>query len=297
MIAIGRLVLPGVVMLASYAVAASGDLQHPDWHPGGRLLIAEGSCFGGSDLFLIDLDGNTVTMAWDGGHNEGYPRWFSDGGRIAFHQIDGERNARLFVAKLGKNGKVERARRLTNGPFDIEPAPSPAGQTLAFSRTGTDGQDIALLDIATRKLTRTWQTGAAENFPSWDPGGSAVLFHARDDNDTQVYQRDRRTGEVTQLTDGTGPNLVADMSSDGRWLVFSSERSGDREIYLRDLDSGEDRRLTKRAGRDGYPKFSPDNRQIAYHSKIDEEYTVVRIMDLDSERIIEFGCPAVSDDS
>jgi len=290
----GKLLL-GVTMLVSQAIAAGGDLKHPDWHPGGKLLIAEGSCFGGGDLFLIDLDGDAVTMAWDGGHNEGYPRWFSDGERVAFHQIDDERNARIFVAKLGKNGKVDRARRMTNGPFDIEPAPSPAGQTLAFSRTGTAGQDIALLDIATRKLTRTWQTGAAENFPSWHPDGSAVLFHARDDAGTQVYQRDRRTGEVTQLTEGMGPNLVADMSSDGRALVFSSERSGDREIYLRDMVSGAERRLTERVGRDGYPKFSPDNRQIAYHSKIDEEYTVVRVLDLDSDRIIEFGCPSARD--
>ncbi len=84
-----------VSFLTCPASAATGDLKHPDWHPGGNLLIAEGSCLGNIDLFLIDLDRASVHLAWDSGQNEGYPRWFADGERLAFHQIDDTRQARL----------------------------------------------------------------------------------------------------------------------------------------------------------------------------------------------------------
>ena len=84
--------------LACRAGVAAGDLKHPDWHPDGSKLIAEGSCFGSIDVFLINLDDGSVRQMWDGGFDEGYPRWFSDGTRLVFHQIDDQRQARLFVA-------------------------------------------------------------------------------------------------------------------------------------------------------------------------------------------------------
>lgn len=289
------LALTIIALLTCQLNAAAANLKHPDWHPNGHLLVAEGSCLGGSDLFLIDLQSETVRMIFDGGLDEGYPRWFSGGDRLAFHQIDAQGRARLYVADVDQGGKFSNTRRLTNGPFDIEPAPSPAGQTIAFSRPGADGQDIALVDIATRKLTRIFETAAAENFPSWNPDGTAVLFHARDDAGTQVYLRDRKTSEVTQLTEGAGPNMVADMSSDAELLAYSSERSGDREIFIRKLADNSDRQVTDRAGRDGYPKFSPDDRMLAYHSEIDADHTVVRVLDLDTDQTREYSCQMAID--
>ncbi len=281
-----------MTLLACFASAEPGDLKHPDWHPGGKSLIAEGSCFGGIDLFLIDLDNDTVRLWWDGGQNEGYPRWFRDGKRVAFHQIDDNRQARLFIAELDEAGEIHAVRRLTDGPFDIEPAPSPDGKTIAFSRPGENGLDIALIDIASRDVFKTWRTEAADNFPSWYADGDSIVFHARNNDGTQIVRRHPESGEVSKLTVGKGPNMLANISPDGRKLVYSSERDGDREIYTRDLIAGTDTRLTERAGRDGYPKISPDGLQLAYHSVIDEEFAVVRIMNLENGDVSEFACLA-----
>jgi TolB protein len=80
------------------------------------------------------------------------------------------------------------------------------------------------------------------------------------------------------------------MSADTKYLAFNTERGGDREIYIKDLDTGKETRITHRAGRDGYPKFSPDGKQLAYHSEIEGANTVIRVLDLESNEMVEFSC-------
>jgi TolB protein len=269
--------------------SASGDLKHPDWHPGGRRLVAEGSCAGSIDLYVIDLDAHTVRRVWDGGFTEGYPRWFPDGVRVAFHQIDDDRTATLHVARVAVSGEGSEVVRLSDGPFDIEPAPSPDGRRLVYSRRGDQGQDIALFDVERARVDRVWRTPDAENFPSWSPDGGSVVYHARTAAGTQVYRRDLASGGVEALTDGDGPNLVGAVSPDGRRLVYTSERGGDRELYVRVLASGDERRLTSRAGRDEYAKFSPDGTRLAYHAEIGGG-VVIRVLDLGSGDTSEFSC-------
>ena len=279
------------MLLATAAVAAEpGDLKHPDWHPDGRLLIAEGSCAGSIDLYLIDLQEDTVKFIWDGKHTEGYPRWFSDGKRIVFHQIDDKRESRLFVAELSPTGDISDIQRISDGPFDIEPAPSPDGNTIAYSLPGERGLDIALLEMGGGRSTRVWKTEYAENFPSWHHSGETIIFYARKPDGTQVYQRDLVSDQITALTEGEGPNFVAALSPDGGALAYSSERSGDREIYVRNLASGKERRLTDRPGRDGYPKFSPDGRRIAYHSVVGDSRAEIRVLNLDTAERMAFAC-------
>ncbi len=282
--------LIGSLLAVGVAAAETGDLKHPDWHPDGKLLVAEGSCAGSVDLYLIDVEESTVQLVWDGKQTEGYPRWFSDGRRIAFHQIDDQRESRIFIAKLSLVGEISGVRRITEGPFDIEPAPSPDGNRIAYSQRGETGLDIALLDLNGERATRVWKTEFAENFPSWHPDGSAIIFYARKSSGTQIYSRDLESDRIDSLTQGDGPNFVGNLSRDGKLLAYSSERSGDREIYIRDLLKGAEQRVTERAGRDGYARFSRDGDFLAWHSAIDEEFSVIRLLNLESGEMSEFSC-------
>lgn len=288
-----------IVMLlfaAGPAAAETGDLKHPDWHPGGRYLVAEGSCAGSIDLYLIDVHQRNVQLVFDGKQTEGYPRWFADGRRIAFHQIDDKRESRLFLADLSLDGDVSDVRRISEGPFDIEPAPSPDGSLLVYSQQGEKGLDIALFDLASGDMSRVWKTEAAENFPSWHPDGESITFYARKETRTQIYSLDLETDRIVALTSGSGPNFVGDLSPDGNLLAYSSERTGDREIYLRDIGSGQERRVTEREGRDGYAKFSPDGDHLAYHAGMDG-YVGIRVLNLETDDLTEFSCRDWSGDS
>ena len=51
---IGTLI--GLLLAIGFAAAETGDLTHPDWHPDGKLLVAEGSCADSIDLYLIDVE-------------------------------------------------------------------------------------------------------------------------------------------------------------------------------------------------------------------------------------------------
>jgi len=286
------LVLAGVTAPAVRSACAdsSGELKHPDWHPAGRLLVAEGSCAGGTDLYLVDTVTGHGSRLWDGGATEGYPRWFPRGDRIAFHQIDGDRKSRILIANLDDNMTVSNVRVLTEGPFDIEPAPSPDGLRIAHTRAGPTSLDLALVDAESGKAIATWETDDAENFPSWYPDGVSIIFHARDAASTRIWRLDLDTGARSLRVPDSGPNLVGNLDSRGDRMVYSSERDGDREVYLRDIASGSERRLTVRPGRDGYPKFSPGGKRIAYHAVIDGTSTVIRVLNLDSGEMTQFSC-------
>lgn len=108
--------------------ALGGSLAHPDWRPDGTALIAEGSCPGDGDPVLVDLQSGAVTTLWDGGAIESYPRWFADGRRIVFHQMEVDRSgARIFLADIVEGTTIRSVHRIADGTFDIEPAPSPDG--------------------------------------------------------------------------------------------------------------------------------------------------------------------------
>ena len=72
------------MLAASISTAETGNLKHPDWHPDGRHLVSEGSCTGNGGLSLVDTDSGTVKLLFDSDYTDGYPRWFSDGKRIAW---------------------------------------------------------------------------------------------------------------------------------------------------------------------------------------------------------------------
>ena len=275
-------------MLPLSVPAEPENLKHPDWHPDGRQLASEGSCHGNTGLYLIDTVTGELQLLFDSPHVDGYPRWFPDGRRVAFHQIDEDRESRILIADFSRDDADPLP--ITGGPFDIEPAPSPDGSLLAYSTSGEGGQDIAILDIASDDVV-VWKTATAENFPSWHPDGESLVFHARQAADSHIYLRSRDAAEPRIVDTGPGPNLVANLAADGSRLVFSSERDGDREIYLQRLDDGALERLTNRPGRDGYPKFSPDGTRIAYHAEIDGERTIVTVLDLRSGESKSFACP------
>lgn len=282
------------ILTISTAIAESGNLKHPDWHPNGRHLISEGSCTGNVGLYLLDTQDNSVRLLLDGDYTEGYPRWFADGKRIAFHQFDGRRNSTIHLASVTLDGEISDISAVTEGPYDIEPAPSPDGEQLVYSAKGEYGQDIAWLEFA-RGRPKIWASKYAENFPSWHPDGVSIIFQATIDEKTHIYRRLLSTYEISKLTETGSPNTTGHVSADAKRLVFSSERDDDREIYIRNLGGGQDERLTHRPGRDGYPKFSPDGERIAYHSVIEGANTVVRILNLDSKEQTDFSCENLPD--
>jgi TolB protein len=292
--ATGYLFVASVLLGLPAGTVAAAELKHPDWHPSGDLLVAEGHCSGNADLYLIDLEDGRVSRLLGDHRSEGYPRWFSDGHRIAFHRIDENRNSVVLIADLDADLRVRGLAQQTDGPFDIEPAPSPDGRQLAFSTSGETSLDVAILDVASGQVTTVWRTPGAENFPSWHPDGRSILFHTRSAEAATIWKRDLDTNDISRIPLSSGQNFIGSYDASGRFIAYNSERDGDREVYITDLQDQSERRLTSRPGRDGYPKVSADGKAIAWHAMLADGETVVRIMDLATGAERSFSCDGVA---
>jgi acid phosphatase type 7 len=143
-----------------------------------------------------------------------------------------------------------------------EPAVSPGGRRLAFTRRGRLGAQIwtAYTDgSALVQLT----SGPKDFEPRWSPTGDAVVFARSPGEAGDIYR---------VYTDGTGLSRLTFASSDDRspaWSVrgriaFVRTRGADGDIYDIAASGGEARRLTRGRADDRSPAWSPTGGRLAF---------------------------------
>lgn len=173
---------------------------------------------------------------------------YGPGGRIAAVRVSplsmkGERVVGgLQIWTMGSAGAD--ARRLSDGPLDIEPAWSPDGRVLVFEGRDLEGIDnLFRIDPAGAAAPRRIRRG---NSPVFTPDGRWVIYSARTRSGLKIFR---------MHPDGTGPRnigkssyqeLSPTVSADGRYVLFigfgESSESGPR-LYVRDIESGTTRTL------------------------------------------------------
>lgn len=148
---------------------------------------------------------------------------------------------------------------------------SPDGSKLALLLqwkypNGREPEQLAVLDLRTRKLTRV--AGSAQvaeiDAVSWSPDGRRLVLSAyRPNVHGGLYVVDVATKRLTPLlVAGAGARMPA-WSPDGRTVAFV--RGGPRasSIWLLDLRTGGTRRLTA-GGIDVAPAWTPDGKALVF---------------------------------
>ena len=179
------------------------------------------------------------------------------------------RDGQIFTTTLLGND----ARQLTsdNSRRDLEPAWSPDGRRIAFSRDKTlGGQRIwtgAELYLADADGSNVVQRAVGFHFPAWSPDGRRLAVTQGD----CVYRC-----EIFLLSsdeDGTPPVRVASQaaypawSPDGKRIAFVSlsEDDGYHELQVMNADgSGVESITVRDEGSIFRPTWSPDGRRIAF---------------------------------
>jgi Tol biopolymer transport system component len=205
------------------------------------------------------------------------------GGRVAFHS---DRDGEIDIYTMNADGSD--VQRLTDAPGrDFEPDWSPDGAAIVFSsdRDDPDNAQLYLMNADgsnQRRLSSQLtddQVGAR-----WSPDGQWILFHSNPVVDGlarfDVFKVRPDGSDLTNLTNASGNNFMADWSPDGERIVFVSQRDGNRELYVMNADGSNQTRLTDGGWENSLPRWSPDGQQIAFES--DREGTTYGVFVIDA---------------
>jgi hypothetical protein len=152
---------------------------------------------------------------------------------------------------------------------------SPDGRKFAFIVFAGGDNQIAIIDIATRRIEQRFAVegvGAVQTV-AWSPDGSRLAFSGMAGGLSDLYTLDLASGTVRQLTDDRYANLHPAWSPDGRTLAYVTDADTDMDalvfgkmrIGLLDVASGQTRVLDLfPSGKHINPQFSPDGRDLYF---------------------------------
>ena len=225
------------------------------------------------------------------------PALSPDGSRIAYLSTRGVFALELWLADA-RTGKVldKLVSEATDPHFDAlrfidsSGAWSPDGRKLAFVVFARGGNQLAILDVDSRKIekrVRVPETGALSN-PAWSPDGRTIAISGTVKGVSDLYLYDVASGSTRRLTDDLYADLEPVWSPDGRTIAFVSDRGaatdfsrltyGPTGIFLLDVATAVVRPLPTFAhGRQINPQFSPDGAEIYFIADPDGISDVFRV--------------------
>ena len=183
-----------------------GEVINPTWSPDGRYVAFSAIVGGLSDLFIIDLETDSLERVTDDKYADLQPSWSPDGSRIAF-----------VTDRFSSN--------------------------LAELRMGN--YRLAMLDPESGKIDPVPSFPDAKNInPQWSRDGQSLYFIADRRGISNVYRLELTGGQLYQITDlYTGVSGITDLSpalssaTAADKIVFSAFENGDYNLYT--IDSPE----------------------------------------------------------
>jgi len=236
----------------------AGCEGRPAVSPDGTMIAYASDSAGNPDIWVIRTDGGEPLQLTHDAAADTDPAWYPDGGEI------------FFVSDRDGNPAIWRIPTLGGSPVKLlpdaeDPAISPDGTRIAFSRAGQDG--LTRIGVAPLDDPSSVQilTGDGDGFwwhtsPAWSPDGLTVVY-ADFEN---LWRVPARGGPAIQLTTSDAVDRNPVWSPDGRFLFFSSTRDSAPALWCLRISDGSLHRLTAGTGNETEPSLSRDGRRMAY---------------------------------
>ena len=209
--------------------------------------------FGTGSLWVMDADGSDPRRL-TAGIDARDPAWNPGGTRLVYtRDVDD-----LFTLRASDG--LDR-RPLTHGrAFDFEPAWSPDGGSVAFTRgfaTGDTG-DIYVLDLRTEEPAQVTDTPAYDHQVGWAPDGARLVFERDFIQSSAIVAADPDGSDTERLTTGPHFDVGPAYSPDGRRIAFGSDR-GDLlgDLWVMRADGGNQHSLLSLPFAEGFPDWQP----------------------------------------
>ncbi len=175
---------------------SAGDNFSPAWSSDNTKLAWSSSKSGDPEIYLADAAGSGARRLTASKGSDVSPvfnpktnsqiAWVS--GRTGLPQI-------FIMDADGSN-----VQQITSEGYAVSPSWSPNGLLLAFAWTrhygpgAPGGQDIYIMDIASRQFVQLTHDAGKNDFPSWSPDGRHIIFQSTRSGGEQIW---------TMLADGT----------------------------------------------------------------------------------------------
>jgi serine/threonine protein kinase len=174
-----------------------------------------------------------------------------------------------------RQGKVlERVGEPDNSSIQ-NPAMSPDGSTVAFSRMIDYNTDIWLLDVKHGRLSRFTSDAAPDQYPLWSPDGSRIVFSSIRGSGFSLFEKPSSgTSAEELLLTGPGAHIATDWSRDGQFLLYHVLEKTNYDIWAMRLDDRKPFPVARTEFNERDGQLSPDGRWVAYHSDESARYEV-----------------------
>lgn len=212
-----------------------------------------------------------------------------DGGKVIFLSTRSLFTFDLYLADA-QTGKIESKLLSADADphfdalrfLDSAGTWSPDGRKFAFAVYAKGDNEIAILDVASRRVERRIKPRGVQALfnPAWAPDGRSLAFSGSKGAATDLYLLDLETEAVRQLTDDLYADLQPAWSPDGRTLAFTSDRDERTDlvalryaplsIWLVDPAGGKARPAAPFThAHQVNPAFAPSGREIYFLSDLE----------------------------
>lgn len=231
----------------------------PRFTPDGRSLSYSSYHKGNQDLYITELNQNTVTQAISRrkGMNLG-PAWSPDGRKMVL-TMSKDGNPDLYL--LDRQGNVLEQLTSRSG-INVSPAWSPDGRKIAFVSDRSGKPQIYLMDLATKATRRITFQGSENAEPAWSPKGDQLAYTCLVNGLYQICTTIPEEGATpVQVTRDAGHHESPDWSPDGKQIIFVKREGGTQKIHAVLKNGTFQRQLFSLKGNQTYPRWIYKNQE------------------------------------
>ncbi len=187
--------------------SAGGTNISPAWSPNGQLAWSS-SRSGDPEIYVADASGNGARRVTSFRGPDSSPTWNpKTGSQIAW--ISGRSSLpQVYTMEADGTG----VQRMTDGGYATSVSWSPNGQFLAFAWNrkygpgAPGGQDIYVMEVATKKWIQLTNGMGQCDFPTWSPDGRHIAFAVGSGVRGQIWSMLADGTEKHKLVAGDMPN-------------------------------------------------------------------------------------------